>query len=273
MSKNSYRKYIDAEGVQRGYYVYLHKEVPSGRVFYVGKGIGRRAWETGRRSNAWKEHIASLQNGWEVEIVESDLSEAEAFDLERQLIDQYGGSSHVGGTLTNIAMGGEGGLSLGISIHWDDHGWSEAYYQARHFKEMTRQAQEGFVCDLKSQLESWQGAAKELEWEAAETGGKLEDDAGTLTVHFDILDGIIYDFLKRRTPWKDVAIGLEEFIDDLESDKQDFTRSDKRVVSICDHALNIGRVFLAKIDSGNAKEAEAIADRISNKKKSEKAGE
>lgn len=75
------KRYIDGEGVERGYYVYLHKDKATGKVFYVGKGIGRRAWETGRRSNTWKEKVASLTNGWEVEILAKDLSELKAFEL------------------------------------------------------------------------------------------------------------------------------------------------------------------------------------------------
>ncbi len=43
--------YIDEEGVKRGYYVYLHKATETGEVFYVGKGSGRRAWETKKRNN------------------------------------------------------------------------------------------------------------------------------------------------------------------------------------------------------------------------------
>ena len=34
------RLYVDSEGVERGYYVYAHREKETGEVFYIGKGHG-----------------------------------------------------------------------------------------------------------------------------------------------------------------------------------------------------------------------------------------
>jgi hypothetical protein len=63
------------------YYVYTHSDM-SGKVFYVGKGTGNRAW-TKRDGKAWK-------NKYGVEIVFDGLTEEEALDAEAVLIDSYG---------------------------------------------------------------------------------------------------------------------------------------------------------------------------------------
>ncbi len=99
--------YLDSEGVKRGYYAYVHREKDKGEVFYVGKGHGRRAWETTGRNDLWLEKTASLGDGWEVVIIEDDLSEIEAFELEETLVWKYGGPASTGGDLTNWIPGGE----------------------------------------------------------------------------------------------------------------------------------------------------------------------
>lgn len=63
------------------YYVYTHCH-PNGKVFYVGKGTGRRAWAK-RKGKAW-------QNPYGIEILFNDLTEREALDLECMLIESYG---------------------------------------------------------------------------------------------------------------------------------------------------------------------------------------
>ena len=105
--KTGTKLYIDQGGVVRGYYVYLHKGRTTGVVFYVGKGSGQRAWESIGRNELWKGRVATLDNGWEVEIFKNDLSEIEAFVLEAELVEKYGGCAADGGTLTNWVPGGE----------------------------------------------------------------------------------------------------------------------------------------------------------------------
>ena len=103
------RFYIDDEGVQRGYYVYLHKNKKTGEVFYVGKGHEKRAWDSAKRNWAWKEYVANNGCEVEVEIIENDYSENEAYDLERELVSKHGGNKYDGGTLTNLHPGGRQG--------------------------------------------------------------------------------------------------------------------------------------------------------------------
>lgn len=87
--------------MKNAFYVYEHIRPDTGRVFYVGKGKGRRAyWRNGR--NRYWSAIASA-HGFEVVIVSSGLSEQEAFELEVKLISQHGRSN-----LANYTNGGDG---------------------------------------------------------------------------------------------------------------------------------------------------------------------
>jgi hypothetical protein len=81
-------------------YVYVHRRATDGRVFYVGKGKRKRAWDTGR-NDYWAKVAA--KHGCNIQIVDGNLSEADAFELEVALIDLCGFES-----LTNMTLGGEG---------------------------------------------------------------------------------------------------------------------------------------------------------------------
>lgn len=81
-------------------YVYAHYTL-DGRLFYIGKGTGGRAWETRNRNRHWRNTVA--KHGLEVRIIEDHLTEQQALDKERQLIAEVG-LDH----LTNIRPGGEG---------------------------------------------------------------------------------------------------------------------------------------------------------------------
>ena len=83
------------------FYVYAHKKPISGEIFYIGKGRGRRAYQTHSR-NRWWNHIVS-KHGFDVEILFDHLTEQDAFDLERSEIARIGR-----GNLCNNSDGGEG---------------------------------------------------------------------------------------------------------------------------------------------------------------------
>jgi hypothetical protein len=71
------------------FYVYFHRD-PQGRVFYVGKGTGDRAWSR-QRHPAWQKYVAERLNGkYTVEIHRNGLSEQEAERQEWELITQLG---------------------------------------------------------------------------------------------------------------------------------------------------------------------------------------
>jgi len=83
------------------FYVYFHR-TNAGRVFYVGKGKGRRAWDYLKRNPMWQ--CISKKHGLRVEIVARDLSESDAFDKEIDLIRYH----RQFGKLANMCDGGPG---------------------------------------------------------------------------------------------------------------------------------------------------------------------
>ena len=82
------------------YYVYLHKK-PNGTIFYVGKGKGKRAYETRGRNKYWKRIVNKY--GYNVIIFKDNITEEKAFDLEMELIEAIGLDK-----LTNQTVGGDG---------------------------------------------------------------------------------------------------------------------------------------------------------------------
>lgn len=97
---------------QRKYYVYVYKNPIDGVPFYVGKGCGNRCYkhlkETKDNTENYKKYciIKYLRNlglSPEIEIISSDLSESDAYDLEKMLIEKYGRRDiDDNGVLTNV---------------------------------------------------------------------------------------------------------------------------------------------------------------------------
>jgi hypothetical protein len=90
-----------------GFYVYIHRRFTDSTVFYVGKGKGDRAWNKCGRSDYWKSIAA--KNGVEVEILQDGLAEADAFDME---VDVISSLSSEGVALVNMTNGGDGTSGL-----------------------------------------------------------------------------------------------------------------------------------------------------------------
>ncbi len=84
-----------------GFYVYAHRRADDGRVFYIGKGSGRRAWVTRRRNPFWTN--TAYKHGLAVEILASGLSCDEALSMEIAKIAEIGIDR-----LCNLTVGGEG---------------------------------------------------------------------------------------------------------------------------------------------------------------------
>ena len=103
--------------MERCYYVYEHIRLDNMTCFYVGKGKNDRAYEKGR--NKHHDAIAS-KFGYAVVIVGENLSEKEAHNLEKEIIEEYvfelGYGIDIKGFrnctdkfyLTNATFGGEG---------------------------------------------------------------------------------------------------------------------------------------------------------------------
>lgn len=88
------------------FYVYIHKKKTTGEVFYVGKGKNWRATNKTQRNKFWKRIVQ--KHGLIVEIVEKDIQEWYAHELEKSLISYYGRRDQGRGTLVNLTDGGEG---------------------------------------------------------------------------------------------------------------------------------------------------------------------
>lgn len=86
-------------------YVYLHRKKSNGEIFYIGKGRNKRAWKKTQRSDWWKRIEA--KHGRTVEIVCRNLTDEQAFELEKDLIDWIGLEN-----LCNLREGGDGGYAL-----------------------------------------------------------------------------------------------------------------------------------------------------------------
>lgn len=71
------------------FYVYEHWRLDRDECFYVGKGKKNRAYSRGGRNSHWGNIVAKLErigSGYEVKLVATGLTEAEAFSLEKERI-------------------------------------------------------------------------------------------------------------------------------------------------------------------------------------------
>lgn len=90
------------------FYVYEHWRPDKDVCFYVGKGSGRRAYTMGRRNDRHvkiQAKLAKLGIAVEVRIIESSLSEEDAWELEIKRIALWSSQGH---ELANMSIGGEG---------------------------------------------------------------------------------------------------------------------------------------------------------------------
>lgn len=91
--------------MENKFYVYKHFRLDSGEVFYIGKGQNRRAWSK-KRNIYW--HNIVKKYGYRIEIVQSNLTEADAYLLEIKLITQF---KSLNQCQANLNDGGAGGVN------------------------------------------------------------------------------------------------------------------------------------------------------------------
>jgi hypothetical protein len=84
--------------------VYEHIRPDTNKVFYVGKGSGRRAQSKHRRNQHWN-NIVGKAGGFSVNILVENVDEEFAFLAEMERIDQL---NRLGYKLANKTEGGEG---------------------------------------------------------------------------------------------------------------------------------------------------------------------
>lgn len=84
--------------MDKRFYVYLHRRLDTGEVFYVGKGTGDRAYRKSKRNDrgiAWQRIAFNIE--YSVEMYKENLTEEEAENIENDLIN----NPHEGWNLTN----------------------------------------------------------------------------------------------------------------------------------------------------------------------------
>lgn len=210
--------------------------------------------------------MVALTEGWDVEIVKGDLSELEAFELEAELVEQHGGCATDGGRLTNLIPGGEDPVSIELGIEFDDGGWSAAYCDARTFKEFPRSQEEMLVARLKKEFDAIIARLMQLEEEAEDNNDeKLADSAMDVDGVIHNLWDVTSDFLRRRLSWKDFALNLEHTCEQLEFEIEDIVQYHPKVKTALKQAHKCASKLLIEIDSGNKKEAEETASRMTGK--------
>ena len=91
------------------YYVYAYLRDDQ-TPYYIGKGINRRAYQAHKRKNGSDMLPKDISR---IKILHENLSEKQAFDLEKELILDYGRKDLGTGILRNLTEGGEGNRRTG----------------------------------------------------------------------------------------------------------------------------------------------------------------
>lgn len=87
---------------QNKFYIYAHRRVTDGSVFYIGKGSGNRCMVKNGRSKHW--HNIVNKHGLSIEILKSDLSLIDSLICEREMIKYFKDN---GAILCNQTNGGD----------------------------------------------------------------------------------------------------------------------------------------------------------------------
>jgi hypothetical protein len=93
--------------------VYIHRKKTNGEIFYIGMGNSDRPYQKSAASRSVVWHRIVNKHGYIIEVIRKDLSKAEAFDIEIQLIELIGRRDKGNGTLVNLTDGGEAGAGNG----------------------------------------------------------------------------------------------------------------------------------------------------------------
>lgn len=120
------------------FYVYLHVREDTGVPFYVGKGYGNRCMQRDRSNVYWKNIVN--KHGFDVVFLEENLSEQDAFELEKYWINRIGRMCDNQGPLVNITTGGDG--CAGRSWNGIRTGKSNPMYGHKQTKETKKKISE-----------------------------------------------------------------------------------------------------------------------------------
>ena len=92
------------------YYTYMHLRESDGKIFYIGKGSGRRAFSCSGRGKFW--HHVEKKHGFRAEILMRFEKEDDAFEHEKFLISCF---REIGVQLVNLTDGGDGSSGFRLS--------------------------------------------------------------------------------------------------------------------------------------------------------------
>lgn len=93
------------------FYVYSYTDPTNNIVRYIGKGCGYRVTDFNRHNSVVVRWCNSLLNNGltpTITIIKDNMIELDAFNLEKELVKQYGNVFDHTGTLFNFTAGGEG---------------------------------------------------------------------------------------------------------------------------------------------------------------------
>lgn len=136
--------------MENKYYVYEWFIVPTGEVFYVGKGCGGRYKTLSSRNKFFLDMYNT--HDCDVRIIEDQLYEDDAYELEHSTVRWY--REHTNYRLTNQTDGGDGTrgykpseeqkgkIGLYFKKKWEDATWRQNIISQRHDPDSTYQSQE-----------------------------------------------------------------------------------------------------------------------------------
>ena len=95
--------------------IYRHRRLDNNQIFYVGVGVNeKRAFVKRNRSLFWNNITSKTK--YNVEIIQENLSQEDAFELEIFLIELYGRKDIKTGILCNLTDGGDGRTNVITSL-------------------------------------------------------------------------------------------------------------------------------------------------------------
>jgi len=84
-------------------YVYAHQRKDNGKCFYIGKGTGKRMYNSRERNEHWN-NVVKKAGGFNAVVLVNNIPDELAYELEQSFIEQIG--------IENLCNKTEGGLGI-----------------------------------------------------------------------------------------------------------------------------------------------------------------
>lgn len=145
-------------------YIYGHYKADTDELFYIGKGTGRRAWDKSKRNAHW--HNVVNKHGYTVKILYEDLSEEDAYSMERKLILEVGLENLTNMTEGGLGMTSEQAKKLFIMLRNDPE------YKKAHMEGVKRRSKNSDWYN--NQIIKNRKLAEDEQWKESVLNGRLE---------------------------------------------------------------------------------------------------